>query len=222
MYSLIKKEEIFIKGKNDLLNGFIAGLQMKLNPFKVSIQISGKILKKYNFRSKVLPMIKTEIGIKRFYDSQKRITILDFLLNKFNKRLFSIGRLDYFTMGTIIVNNDSSTCTKLSPKKFNRKNKCIVKIKSLINNKKLFNWRHGINLSNKFKPLCSITFIKKNLECKVLKIIFSEARYAQIRRNSSLLGYKLLDLKKVIFGIISLGNHKGSDSKLLDKYVFKD
>ena len=67
---------------------------MKVNPSKDIIQINGKIIKKFIFMLDTLLEKKPKIRITIFYP-QKQRAILDFLLNKFQKRSFPIKSINF-------------------------------------------------------------------------------------------------------------------------------
>ena len=69
---------------------------MKVNPAKDSIQINGKIIKKFIFMLDELFVNKPKSKITILYNSQKQKPILYFLLNKFPKITFLRRRLDFF------------------------------------------------------------------------------------------------------------------------------
>ena len=55
----------------------------------------------------------------------------------------------------------------------------------------------------------------------ISKVIFNEERNRQLRGKGILLGYKVLELRIVILGKISLGTFKKGDLKLFNKFVLK-
>ena len=56
----------------------------------------------------------------------------------------------------------------------------------------------------------------------IFKVIFNEVRNMQFRRKVILLAYKVLELRIVSFGKISLERFKEGDLKLFNKFVFKN
>ena len=89
-------------------------------------------------------------------------------------------------------------------------------------NKKFIKWRNKIKLDYKLFHPYSTKAIKQKIEYMIFKVIFNEGRDSQFRGNLNLLGYKVLELKTVGFGEISLESFKESDLKLLNKFIFKD
>ena len=88
-------------------------------------------------------------------------------------------------------------------------------------NKKLILWRNKIKLVNKLNHPYSISTIKKKIEYMISKVIFKEERNKQFRRKGILLGYKVLELRIVCFGKISLGTFKEGDLELFNKFALK-
>ena len=68
----------------------------------------------------------------------------------------------------------------------------------------------------------SITTFKQKIEYMIFKVIFNEGIDREFRGKLNLLCYKVLELKIVSFGKISLVSFKEGDLKLLNKFVFKD
>ena len=86
----------------------------------------------------------------------------------------------------------------------------------------MIKWWNKIKLDNKLIHPYSIKIIKKKFEYMIFKLIFNERRDMQSRRKVNLLVNKVLELKIVSFGKISLGSSKEGDLKLFNKFVFKD
>ena len=195
---------------------------MKVNPAKDIIQINVKIIKKFIFMLDALLANKRKIKITIFYNPHKNKGILDFFLNKFQKRSFLIRRIDLLRKVLSLFKNYGIIYHQGCHYKFHSPKKYLVKINRLKDDKQLIKWRNEINLDNKLIYPYSITTIKQKIEYMIFKVIFSEGRNRQFRGNLNLLGFKVLELKIISFGKISLGSFKEGDLKLFNKFVFKD
>ena len=215
------KAKYLNKRKKFLVNGLIAEIRMKDNAARDTIQINRKIIKKFIFMLDELFVKKPKIKIAIFYNPQKHKAILDFLLNKFQKRSSLIWRLDFFGEVLSLFKSYGLTYHQGVNSKFNYKKKYIIKINSFKDDKKLIKWRNEIKLDNKFKHLYSITTIKKKIEYMIFKVILNEGKNSLFRRKAILLGYKVLELRIVSFWEKSLGSSKKCDLKLFNKFVFK-
>ena len=165
---------------------------------------------------------KPKIKITNYYNPQRQKAILDFLLNKSQKRSFLIRKIDFLRRILSLYKNEEVIYHQGGDPNFHYKKKYIVKINSLKDDKKFIKWRNEIKLDNKLIYPYSITTIKQKIEYMIFKVIFNEGGDRQFRVKLNLLGYKVLELKIVSFGKISLESLKESDFKLFNKFVFKD
>ena len=195
---------------------------MKVNPAKDIIQINVKILKKFILMLEELLTNQPKIKITFFYNSKKQRAILDFLLNKFQKRFFLIRRIDFLSRILSLFKNDGFIYNQGKYPKFDFLKKYIVKINNLKDDNKLITWRNEIKLDNKLIHPYSITTIKQKIEYIIFYVIFNEVRNMKFRGKLNLLSYKVLKLKIVCNRKISLGSFKEVDLKLFNKFVFKD
>ena len=195
---------------------------MKVNIAKDLSQINGKSIKKFILMLGTLLANIPKIKVTIFYHPQKKKAILDFLLNKFQKRSFLRRRIDFLRRVQSLFKNKGVIYHQGGNPKFHHQKKYNIKINSLKDDKKLIKWRNEIKLDNKLIHPHSITTIKQKIEYMIFKVIFNESRNRQFRGKLNLLGYKVLELKIVSFWKISLGSFKEGDLKLFNKFVFKD
>ena len=164
---------------------------------------------------------KPKIKIAIFYNPQKQKEILDFLLNKFQKRSFLIKRINFLRRVLSLFKNESVIHHQGGLPKFHYKKKYIVKINSLKDDKKFIKWRNEIKLGNKFIHPYSIKTIKQKIEYMIFKVIFNKGRDRRLIGKLNLLGYKVLELKIVSFWEISPGRFKEGDLKLFNKVILR-
>ena len=193
---------------------------MKVNPAKDIIQINGKIIKKFIFMLDTLLANKQKIKFNIFYP-QKQRAILDFLLNKFQKRSFPIRIIDFLRRFLSLFKNNGVIYYQGVYPKFHYQKKYIVKIRNLKDNKKLIKCRNEITLDNKFIHPNLITTIRQKIEYVIFMVIFNEFSNRQFRGKLNLLGYKVLELKIICFGKILLGSFKEGDLKLFNKVILR-
>ena len=205
-----------IRDRKILINGSLAEIGMKVNPELDVIHVNGKELKVINIIPKVILLNKPKKFISTCSDNHNRKTIFDLLPEQYKKGFFPIGRLDFLSRGALLITNNGEICYKLSHPKFEHEKKYLVKINGELNKTELNVWRSGIDLDGIKTNPCKIDIVKKDVKYTSIKITLKEGRNRQIRRIASLLGYKVLDLQRVNFANISLGNLKEGDWKLLD------
>ncbi len=212
-----RKAEILIKEKKVLVNGMIAELGMKVNLTSDSIKVDGKLVKTKNFHSKVILLNKPKYIITSCSDNQNRKTILDLLPKEYHKGFYPIGRLDYLTRGALLITNNGTLCYKLSHPKFEHEKTYLVKINGNLNERNINIWRTGIKLHGFKTNPCHVEVVEQKENFSSLKIILKEGKNRQIRKIINSFGYKVLDLQRIKFGNISLGNLKEGNWRLIKK-----
>ena len=165
---------------------------------------------------------RSKINITIFYNPQKQKAILDFLFNKFKEIFFLLRRIYFLRLVQSLFKNDNAIYHQGGHPKFHYQKKYIVKVNSLKDYIKLIKWRSGIKLDNKLIHSYTNTTIMQKIEYVIFKVIFNKDRDSQFRGKLHLLGYKVLELKIVSWGKISLESLKEGDLKLFSKFVLKD
>ena len=211
-----RKADLMIRDGKVLINGSIAEIGMKVNPDLDRIQVDGKKLKSLKIIPQVILLNKPKNVITSCSDNHNRKTIMDFLPEKYKKGFFPIGRLDFLSRGALLITNDGAICYRLTHPKFEHKKIYNVKLNGKLDDNELDIWRSGVVLDGKKTNYCEIDIIEEDLKFSFLKITLNEGKNRQIRRIASLMGYKVLDLQRVNFANISLGNLKEGDWKLID------
>jgi len=211
-----RKADLMIRDGKVLINGSIAEIGMKVNPDLDRIQVDGRELKSLKIIPQVILLNKPKNVITSCSDNHNRKTIMDFLPEKYKKGFFPIGRLDFLSRGALLITNDGAICYRLTHPKFEHKKIYNVKLNGKLDDNELDIWRSGVVLDGKKTNNCEIDIIEKDIKFSFLKITLNEGKNRQIRRIASLLGYKVLDLQRVNFANISLGNLKEGDWKLID------
>ena len=211
-----RKADLMIRDGKVLINGSIAEIGMKVNPDLDRIQVDGRELKSLKIIPQVILLNKPKNVITSCSDNHNRKTIMDFLPEKYKKGFFPIGRLDFLSRGALLITNDGAICYRLTHPKFEHKKIYNVKLNGKLDDNELDIWRSGVVLDGKKTNNCEIDIIEKDIKFSFLKITLNEGKNRQIRRIASLMGYKVLDLQRVNFANISLGNLKEGDWKLID------
>lgn len=215
-----RKVDLMIRDRKIVVNGSIAVIGMKVNPDFDNIFIDGKELKNIHFHSQIILLNKPKYIVTTCSDKHNRKTVIDLLPKQFKRGFFPIGRLDFLSRGALLITNDGEICYRLSHPKFEHTKIYIVKMHGILKQNHLHEWRAGIKLDGKNTNPCEIELMKKDSVNFILKITLSEGRNRQIRRIASFFGYKVIDLKRVNFANISLGDLKEGDWKLINKTEF--
>ena len=199
---------------------------------KVIIDFSYKVTKKdiveYNSRilghrfKRVVYIVNKPKGYisTSFDEDRNRNKVVDII--KSEKKLFTIGRLDKDTTGLILVTNDGDLSYKLTHPKFLIKREYIVKTNKSISFNKINNFKKGIRLEANYfvKGIIKQDFSKGKYI--YYKIILHEGKNREIRRVFDYFQSPVIELVRISFANIKLGNlAEGKFKKLSNDQIKK-
>lgn len=215
-----RKVDLLIRDRRIFVNGSLAVIGMKVNPEFDHIFVDGKKLESKNITPTIILINKPKNVITTCFDKHNRKTVIDLLPKQFRKGFFPIGRLDYISRGALLITNNGEICYRLSHPKFEHKKIYIVKLYGNLMKNDLDTWRSGVYLEGKKTNACEIELVEKDLFNFSLKITLREGRNRQIRKIASLFGLKVVDLQRINFANVPLGNLKEGDWKLIKNINF--
>ena len=126
-----------------------------------------------------------------------------------------VGRLDKDTCGLLLLTNDGDFCHKLTSPKHNIEKEYFFKLADKIEHKDVQYIQEGITLKDgdELKP-CKINMINE----REGNIIITEGKYHQIKRMFGAVGNKIIFLKRIREGKLTLPeNLKEGEFVLVDR-----
>ena len=215
-----RKSEQFVKEGKVFVNGkVVENLATDINLKKDKVQLEGKdIVLPSNYVYYKLNKPKGYLCTKQ--DDRGRKTIFELI--KSDKRLFSIGRLDYDTEGLILLTNDGDLAQKISHPSHETEKEYIVKIEGEIKESEMAILRAGVVENGIRMPKAKVTFIENVNGNSRLSVIIHEGQNRQIRRMFEAIGREIILLKRIRIGNIKLGGLKRGDYKQLNDYELYD
>ncbi len=136
-------------------------------------------------------------------DDRGRKTVFDYI--KTNKRLFSVGRLDYDTEGLLILTDDGDLAYKLTHPSHEIDKTYILTVEGQVKEGDLAVLRNGVEIDGiKTKP-CKIKFLDFSEGLSKIEITIHEGRNRQIRKMFESKGYNITFLRRVSIGDLKLG-----------------
>lgn len=129
--------------------------------------------------------------------------------------LFHVGRLDKDTRGLLIVTNDGDLANRLLHPRYKIERRYRVTIKGEIDKNKVEKLSNGIVLEDGLARFDSIKVIRVSKDRSVLEVTLHEGRKRMIRRMFDKIGNPVLDLLRIQFGPIKLGDLKEGEVRPL-------
>ena len=212
-----KSEELILLGKIKLNGVIVTELGVKINPELDKILYDSKLIKPKE--NNVYIMLNKPVGyVSSAKDQFGRETVLD--LVESDVRLYPVGRLDYDSSGLILLTNDGDITFKITHPKNHIKKRYIARVLGTPSEEDLQKFRTGLMIDGYKTAPAEIEIIERDYKYSFLRIVIHEGKNRQIRKMCDHLGYKVVSLKRVAIGDLSLGKlQKGKYRYLTNEEV---
>lgn len=132
-------------------------------------------------------------------------------------RLFPVGRLDKDSRGLLLLTNDGALSHRLMHPSFVHQKRYHVQVDKKIDKAFIRHMSEGVSYRDIITLPCQMT----QLDSEQFEIILTQGLNRQIRRMSQALGYKVIDLKRVAIGDLTLSQLTESELRPLNTNELK-
>ncbi|OIO39460.1 MAG: hypothetical protein AUJ71_00570 [Candidatus Omnitrophica bacterium CG1_02_49_16] len=213
--SLIESGKVTVNGKVILEKGF------RVNASTDKITLDGKDIsietppeKRYFIFNKPKGVLTT------LQDPHAEHCVADFFKDV-SARVFPVGRLDRDTTGLLIMTNDGALAFRLTHPRFGVKKKYRARIKGAVTDEKIKRLQEGIDLEEGRTAPCVIEIETKTSRETVLYVTLHEGKKRQIRRLFEKVGHEVLELERLSYGPLSLGDLRFGQKRELKPFEVK-
>ena len=140
--------------------------------------------------------------ITTLHDEMGRRRVIDNIDVK--ERIFPVGRLDIDTTGILLLTNDGDLAYRLSHPKFEIDKVYVAELDKPVVKKDIERLAGGVDIGNGEVVTAGVQ--KMNEGKKFVKVSIHTGKKRQIKRMFSALGYRVLELDRILFGGISKNN----------------
>jgi len=196
-------DDLIAQGKIKVNGRAVKELGIGVDPQKDKVEYWGRIIKP---ETKLIFAFYKPRGVtSTTADEHADKTIADFFPKSLG-RLYPVGRLDKDSEGLMIVSNDGELANKLTHPRYEHEKEYEVIIGGDDpSNVKKFSTRFQLD-GYLTLPMQLSKFKKLKPKTWQMNLILKEGRKRQIRRIADILGYKVLELKRIRIGKLKLGN----------------
>ncbi len=198
------------------INGTIAtSYSQEVDPTKDHIKINKKLI---SFKEQFIYIIlhKPKGYLCTHNDPAGRPTVFD-LLKMHNKKLFTIGRLDFNSSGLVILTNDGHFTQKISHPKSNIQKTYHVKINKILTTKDKERLQKGIILDGILCQAYHIKTLKTLQKNSWISLSIVSGRNHQIKRMLKELKIFVADIQRMKIGSLSFPTLKPGQYIYLQK-----
>lgn len=138
-------------------------------------------------------------------DEKGRPTVMD-LISDISKRVYPVGRLDCNTEGLLILSNDGDFTYKVTHPKHKLTKTYEVFVSGNAEKNALRKLEQGVWIDGKKTAPAVVDIVDYGKNSAVLSITIHEGRNRQVRKMCASVGFKVMGLKRVSEGGLTLGN----------------
>ena len=196
-------KEIVKKGHIKINSTIAKNSDTKIDENNDKIYLDGNLLVYEKF---VYIMLNKPAGVVSATFDNKDKTVIDLINEYKHLNLFPFGRLDKDSEGLLIISNDGKLAHDLlSPKKHVDKT-YYVDVEGIVTDDDILKFKEGITLDDgKVCKSAKLEIIKSD-EISNCHVTISEGVFHQVKRMFESVNKKVIYLKRITFGNISLDN----------------
>ena len=213
-YSRRKAEELIIEGKVSVNGETIQELGYKVTD-KDKIEIEGVALNTNEKKYYILN--KPEKCVSTVSDDKGRKTVIDFIKTK--AKIYPIGRLDYDTTGILLLTNDGDFANLLMHPSSNIEKVYSAKIDGVMTLSDIRELKQGVVIDGYKTRECRVKVrkVSSKTNTSIVEIGINEGHNHQVKKMFKTLGFNVLKLDRIRYGILTIENLKRGESKELSK-----
>ena len=194
-----------IERGNISVNGHVAGIGTKIDPASDVVTYKGKRIR-YEKKQYTYIMLNKPTGyMTTVRDEEGRPTVMD-LISDISKRVYPVGRLDCNTEGLLLMSNDGDFTYKITHPKHKLDKTYEVFVSGNAEKNALRKLEQGVFIDGKKTAPAVVDIADFGKNSALLTITIHEGRNRQVRKMCASVGFKVMGLKRVSEGGLSLGN----------------
>jgi len=201
-----KADDLIRSGRVMLNNKTLTELGAKAEWGKDIIKVDGREIP--GPADKIYLMLNKPFGyVSTLSDPQGRPIVTD-LLKEIPQRVYPVGRLDFDSMGLLLLTNDGDFSFQLTHPRYHVPRTYKVTVQGTVTEKDIDSIKTGIQLEDGFVSASSAAVIGRQGEKSLVRLTISQGRNRIVRRMVEALGYSVVHLVRIGFGSLELGNLK--------------
>lgn len=197
-------EQYILDGKVKVNNKTVTDLATDIDEFNDTVTVEGQKIQPAA-RQIYIMLNKPKGCVCTVKDDKDRKTVMDYLGDLTDKRLFPVGRLDYDTEGLILMTNDGDLSHKLTHPSNEIPKTYVAKVEGEVPQSDLATLRNGIILDGKKLGRSKIKLLESVDNIYRYEVTIFEGKNRQVHRMFESVGKTVIFLKRVAVGDLRLG-----------------
>ncbi|MBW1721938.1 MAG: rRNA pseudouridine synthase [Deltaproteobacteria bacterium] len=152
-----------------------------------------------------------------FSDPEGRPVVTD-LLENVPQRVYSVGRLDFDTLGLLLLTDDGDWAHRLAHPRFRVPKTYKVTVNGSIPEAILERLRKGVYLDDGFSGTAKVARLGEEKGKSLVRITVTSGRRRLIRRMFEAVGFRVVHLIRTGYGVLELGDLKIGEYRHLETH----
>jgi 23S rRNA pseudouridine2605 synthase len=207
-------ERLIAAGRVRVNGQVVTILGTKVDPERDRIEVDGRPIRT---EAHVYVMLNKPAGyVTTAKDPQGRPTVLD-LVASVPQRVFPVGRLDRDTRGLLLLTNDGYLAHRLTHPSFEVVKVYRAKLQGAISRQAVHRLRNGVLLDGRMTAPAQVRVLSRSIDSSWIEIAIHEGRNRQVRRMAQAVGFPVIELVRIQFGPLRLGDLPSGNFRYLQE-----
>jgi 23S rRNA pseudouridine2605 synthase len=197
-------EDLMTAGRVAVNSNIVTELGTKVDPVCDVVTVDGRVVT-LALGAVYLALNKPSGVVTTMSDPQGRTTVASLVPVGANPGLFPVGRLDYETTGVLLFTTDGELSHRVLHPKWKVEKTYRVLVDGRVTEPELDRLREGVSLDDGMTAPASTSALRLGAT-SYCEISIREGRKRQVRRMFSAVGHPVIELHRVSFGPVELGD----------------
>lgn len=207
-------EELIEAGKVTVNGEVVREQGVRVIPEEVAIEVDGKRIAVDD--SRVTIALHKPRGVVSTMSDPEGRPALDQYVKDFDERLFHVGRLDAETTGLLLLTNDGELANRLAHPTHGVAKVYVAKVEGRVSPSVGTTLKAGVDLDDGPVRVSECTLTDATDRFSIVQVTLHEGRNRIVRRMFEAVGHPVIDLARIQFGPIRLGDLSPGEIRVLD------
>lgn len=198
-----RAEEMILEGKVTVNGHLITEMGVQVEE-EDEVAVEGKVIRPETQKKYVI-YHKPAGEVTTVSDPEGRVCVLDHFRD-YPVRLYPVGRLDYDSEGLLLLTNDGALTERMLHPSHQVDKTYLARVTGSVSLDTVRSLRSGVMLDDHKTAPAKVRIIKEETFATVVLVTIHEGRNRQVRRMFEENGHKVLQLRRVKFGPLELGD----------------
>lgn len=179
------------------------------------VRVSGKLIRPQTVKKYII-YHKPAGEVTTVTDPEGRKTVLD-RFRDCPVRLFPVGRLDYDSEGLLLLTNDGELAERMMHPRYVIDKAYLARVTGDVTPDELRQLAQGVVLDGRRTSPAKVRLVRRETFASDILITIHEGRNRQVRRMVESVGHQVLQLRRVRFGPLELGDLRRGEWRELNE-----